>query len=46
MATMEGYVNGASLFRTQPPFIDRMVATEREIMFLPPKANPIELNES
>jgi predicted Zn-dependent protease len=41
MATREGYVNGASWFRTHPPFFERMVATEREISFLPPKPNPI-----
>jgi Zn-dependent protease with chaperone function len=40
MATKEGYVNGASWFRTHPPFFERMVATEREIAFLPPKPNP------
>ena len=34
MATTEGYVNGASWFRTHPPFYERMVQTEREIMFL------------
>ena len=37
MATQEGYVNGVSWFRTHPPFFERMVATEREIMFLPAK---------
>jgi beta-barrel assembly-enhancing protease len=41
MATKEGYVNGASWFRTHPPFFERMVATEREIAFLPPKPNAI-----
>lgn len=35
MATKEGYVNGVSWFRTHPPFFERMVQTEREIMFLP-----------
>ena len=37
MATREGYVNSVSWFRTHPAFYDRMVATEKEIMFLPPK---------
>lgn len=37
IATREGYVNGASWFRTHPPFFQRMVDTRREIMFLPPK---------
>ena len=41
MATKQGYVNSASWFRTHPPFLERMVAAEREIMFLSPKANPI-----
>lgn len=35
MATKEGYVNGVSWFRTHPPFYERMVQTEREIMYLP-----------
>lgn len=35
VATREGYVNGASWFRTHPPFYERMVDTRREIMFLP-----------
>jgi predicted Zn-dependent protease len=39
MATKEGYVNGMSWFRTHPPFYERMVRTEREIMFLPKKSN-------
>lgn len=38
MATREGYVTGASWFRTHPPFYQRMVDAQREIMFLPPKA--------
>lgn len=38
IATREGYVNGVSWFRTHPPFYGRMVAAEREMMFLP--ANP------
>lgn len=40
MATKQGYVNSVSWFRTHPPFFQRMVQTEREIMFLQPKANP------
>jgi Zn-dependent protease with chaperone function len=39
MATQKGYVNGVSWFRTHPPFYQRMVDAEREIMFLPPKPN-------
>jgi len=39
MATKQGYVNGVSWFRTHPPFFQRMVQTEREIMFLQPKPN-------
>lgn len=35
MATREGYVNGVSWFRTHPPFYQRMVDAQREIMFLP-----------
>jgi Zn-dependent protease with chaperone function len=34
MATKEGYVNGASWFRTHPPFYQRMVDTQREITFV------------
>lgn len=41
MATKQGYVNSASWFRTHPPFLERMVAAEREIIFLTPKPNPI-----
>jgi len=37
VATREGYVNGASWFRTHPPFYQRMVDARREIMFLPAK---------
>ena len=37
MATTEGYVKGASWFRTHPPFYARMVQTQREIEFLPKK---------
>jgi len=39
IATREGYVNGASWFRGHPPFYERMVAAEREIMFLPKKTD-------
>ncbi len=42
MATTEGYVNGVSWFRTHPPFYQRMVETQREILFLPPKEGLIE----
>jgi Zn-dependent protease with chaperone function len=35
MATREGYVNGVSWFRTHPPFYERMLQAQREIMFLP-----------
>ncbi|HYY72780.1 MAG TPA: M48 family metalloprotease, partial [Candidatus Bathyarchaeia archaeon] len=41
MATKEGYVNGVSWFRTHPPFYERMVNAEREMMFLPKKQNLI-----
>ena len=41
IATREGYVNGASWFRTHPPFYQRMVDTRREIMFLPDKPEMI-----
>jgi Zn-dependent protease with chaperone function len=41
IATREGYVNGASWFRTHPPFYQRMVNTRREIMFMPAKADQI-----
>ena len=37
MATKEGYVNGVSWFYDHPPFYQRMVDAEREIMFLPRK---------
>jgi Zn-dependent protease with chaperone function len=37
MATKEGYINGMSWFRDHPPFYERMVDAEREIMFLPKK---------
>ncbi len=35
MATKVGYVNGVSWFRTHPPFFERMIETQREIMFMP-----------
>jgi hypothetical protein len=41
MATREGYVNGVSWFRTHPPFYQRMVDAEREILFLPEKSQYI-----
>ena len=41
MATKEGYVNGVSWFHTHPPFYQRMVDAEREIMFLPKKKHYI-----
>jgi beta-barrel assembly-enhancing protease len=41
MATKQGYVNSASWFRTHPPFLERMVAAQREIIFLGPKPNVI-----
>jgi Zn-dependent protease with chaperone function len=41
MATKQGYVNGVSWFRTHPPFYQRMVQAEREMMFLERKQNPI-----
>lgn len=39
IATREGYVNGASWFRTHPPFYQRMVNTRREIMFMLAKSD-------
>lgn len=39
MATKEGYVTGTSWFRTHPPFYQRMVDAQREMMFLPKKEN-------
>ncbi|MBZ5700565.1 MAG: M48 family metalloprotease [Acidobacteriia bacterium] len=42
IATREGYVNGVSWFRTHPPFYQRMVDSEREILFLPAKEEMIE----
>ena len=41
MARREGYVRGASWFRTHPPFYQRMVESRREIEFLPAKAEAI-----
>jgi hypothetical protein len=41
MATKEGYVNGASWFRSHPPFYARMVGTQREIAYLPNLENPV-----
>lgn len=35
MATRVGYVNGVSWFRTHPPFFERMMQAQREIMFMP-----------
>jgi hypothetical protein len=34
-------VNGASWFRSHPPFYQRMVETEREISYLPKPQNPV-----
>lgn len=41
MATRQGYVNSVSWFRTHPPFYQRMVQTEREIMYLEQKPDAI-----
>src|SRR6266571_3618631 len=41
IATKEGYARGMSWFRTHPPFYQRMVDAEREIMFLPKKSDAI-----
>ncbi|HEV2521391.1 MAG TPA: M48 family metalloprotease [Candidatus Acidoferrales bacterium] len=41
MATKKGYVNSVSWFRTHPPFYQRMVQTQREIMYLEQKPNAI-----
>ena len=35
MASKEGYVRGISWFHSHPPFYQRMVEAQREIMFLP-----------
>ena len=37
VASKHGYAIGMSWFRTHPPFYERMVASEREMMFLPKK---------
>ena len=41
MASKQGYVNGVSWFRTHPPFYERMVQTQREIMFMPKQSERI-----
>lgn len=41
MASKQGYVNGVSWFRTHPPFYERMVQTQREIMFMPRQSERI-----
>ncbi len=41
MASKEGYVRGIGWFRTHPPFYQRMVDAEREILFLPKKPNAV-----
>lgn len=41
IATKEGYVNGVSWFRSHPPFYQRMVNSEQEIMYLPKQASAI-----
>ena len=41
IATREGYIKGVSWFRTHPAFYERMVQTQREIAFLPPKSDVI-----
>jgi len=41
MATKEGYVNGASWFRSHPPFYQRMVESQREILYLGKKPNVV-----
>jgi len=46
IATKKGYVEGVSWFRTHPPFYTRMVDTEREIMFLPPKPHYVMNTEA
>lgn len=37
VASKHGYAIGMSWFRTHPPFYERMVASEREMMYLPKK---------
>lgn len=39
IATKKGYINGVSWFRTHPAFYQRMVETQREILFLPQKTD-------
>jgi hypothetical protein len=41
MATDEGYVNSLDWFYDHPPFYERMVDAQREIMFLPKKPHEI-----
>ena len=41
MATVKGYINGVSWFRTHPPFYQRMVDAQREILFLGEKPNMV-----
>ncbi len=41
MATTEGYVTGLSWFRTHPPFYERMVDAERQILLLPKLSHPV-----
>jgi len=46
IATKEGYVNGASWFRSHPPFYQRMVESQREIIYLGQKpATIVDSNE-
>jgi hypothetical protein len=41
MASRVGYVNGVSWFRTHPPFFQRMVQAQREIMFMPKQTEQV-----
>ncbi len=41
MATVKGYINGVSWFRTHPPFYQRMVDAQREILFLGEKPSMV-----
>jgi predicted Zn-dependent protease len=41
MANQEGHVKGASWFRTHPPFYERMVRGQEEILYLPKKESLI-----
>ena len=41
IATREGYIKGVSWFRTHPAFYERTVQNQREIAFLPAKADAI-----